>query len=109
MGAFERAVAERRWAVVPLWHPQYLHSMYRIRPLADPEGLLRGKDAATLLVRRDAAPLLPPAVLARLAKLSLGNAAVAELDFLVSREQLDPLAAAQRWMSAHPREVAAWD
>ena len=109
VGAFERAVAERRWAVVPLWHPQYLHSMYRIRPLADPEGLLRGKDAATLLVRRDAAPLLPPAVLARLAKLSLGNAAVAELDFLVSREQLDPLAAAQRWMSAHPREVAAWD
>jgi len=48
VGAFEQAVAERRWAVVPLWHPQFLHSMHKIRALADPENLLRGRDAATL-------------------------------------------------------------
>ena len=106
--AFEWAVAGRQWVVVPLWHPQYLHRTHRIRSLADPEGLLRGEDAATLVLRRDAAPLLSPAVLARLAGMTLGNAAVTELDFLVSREGLDPVAAARRWMDAHPAEVAAW-
>ena len=108
VGAFERAVSERRWAVVPLWHPQYLHKAHRIRALEDPEGLLRGRDAATLVLRRDAADLLPPAVLARLRRMTLGNAAVAELDYAISRDWLDPLEAAQRWMAAHPDEVRAW-
>lgn len=108
VGAFERAVAERRWAVVPLWHPQYLHSVHRIRALNDPEGLLRGKDAATLVVRRDAGALLPPDLVARLTKLTLGNAAVAEMDFMISRDKLAPLTAAQRWMESNPRNMAAW-
>ena len=107
-GAFESAVAERRWVVVPLWHPQYLHQRHRIRALADPEGLLRGKDAATIVLRREAARSLPPAVLARLARMSLGNAAVTELDHLVGHERLDPFVAARRWMDAHPGAVGAW-
>ena len=106
--AFERAVAERRWAVVPLWEPQYLHHRHRIRALADPEGLLRGRDAATLLLRREAASLLPPAVHERLARMTLGNAAVTELDHMVGRERLDPLVAARRWMHAHPGAVGVW-
>ena len=106
--AFEHAVTEQRWVVVPLWHPQYLHETHRIRALADPEDLLRGKDAATLVLRRDAAALLPPTVLARLARMTLGNVAATELDFLISRERLDPVAAARRWMAAHPDEVIAW-
>ena len=106
--AFERAVAERRWVVVPLWHPQYLHRTHRIRALADPEGLLRGRDAATLLLRRDSAALLPPSVLSRLTRMTLGNSGATELDFLVSRERLDAREAARRWMAAHPRDVAAW-
>jgi glycine betaine/proline transport system substrate-binding protein len=109
VGAFEAAVAERRWVVLPLWHPQYLHQRHRIRALADPEGLLRGKDAATIVLRREAARSLPPAVLARLARMSLGNAAVTELDDLVGRERLDPFVAARRWMDAHPGAVKAWD
>ena len=108
VGAFERAVAERRWAVVPLWQPQYLHHRHRIRALADPEGLLRGKDAATIVLRRDAAALLPSAVFERLAGMTLGNAAVTELDHMVGRERLDPLVAARRWMDAHPGAVGAW-
>ena len=109
VGAFERAVAERRWAVVPLWQPQYLHHRHRIRALADPEGLLRGTDAATIVLRRDAATLLPPAVVERLARMTLGNAAVTELDHMVGRERLDPLVAARRWMDAHPGAVREWN
>ena len=109
VGAFERAVAERRWAVVPLWQPQYLHHRHRIRALADPEGLLRGADAATIVLRRDAAALLPPAVIERLAGMTLGNAAVTELDHMVGREWLDPLVAARHWMDAHPGTVRRWN
>ena len=108
VGAFERAVAQRRWAVVPLWEPQYLHHRHRIRALADPEGMLRGKDAATIVLRRDATALLPPAVFERLARMTLGNAAVTELDHMVGRERLDPLVAARRWMDTHPGAVGAW-
>ena len=108
VGAFERAVAEQRWAVVPLWEPQYLHHKHRIRALADPEGILRGKDAATLVLRRDAVGLLPPTVLERLAKMVLGNVAVTELDYMVGREGIDARVAGRRWMDAHPDAVGEW-
>ncbi|KAK3605155.1 hypothetical protein CHS0354_000824 [Potamilus streckersoni] len=41
VNAFERAYAKKEWVVVPLWHPQYLHSKYKIRELKEPNGLLR--------------------------------------------------------------------
>jgi glycine betaine/proline transport system substrate-binding protein len=106
--AFERAVAERRWVVVPLWRPQYLHQSHRIRALADPEGLLRGRDSATIVMRRDAATALSPAMRGRLAGMTLGNAAVTELDHMVGREHIDPLVAARRWMDTHPGAVSTW-
>jgi glycine betaine/proline transport system substrate-binding protein len=106
--AFERAVAERRWVVVPLWHPQYLHNLHKIRALDEPRGLLRGKDEATLVLRLEAATLLPGKTLATLRNMHLGNAAVAELDYMVGRQQLDPMQAASQWMTRHSAAVNAW-
>lgn len=100
--AYEMAVAERRWVVVPLWHPQYLHFSHRIRALSEPRGLLRGKDEATLVLRKSAVSLLPERTLETLRNMRLGNATVAELDHLVSREGLSPSEAAQRWCERHP-------
>jgi glycine betaine/proline transport system substrate-binding protein len=77
---FELAVAEERWVIVPLWHPQWLHARYRIRALGDPKGLLGGTDNATLLLRKDARSRVAPAALAALAELHLGNAEVSRLD-----------------------------
>ncbi len=77
---FETAVREKRWVVIPLWHPQYLHNRYKIRALDEPKGLLGGTDEATLLVRRDAEPLIGAEALAELAALHLGNAKVSALD-----------------------------
>lgn len=108
VAAFERAVAERRWVVVPLWHPQYLHNTHAIRALTEPRGLLRGKDAATIVLRKSASGLLPARTLATLRKIHLGNAAVAELDDLVSRKQMDPLEAARDWMDRHAGVVSSW-
>lgn len=77
---FERAVAEGRWVIVPLWHPQWLHARHAIRALAEPLGLLGGTDKATLIVRKDALPRIAPAALTALRTLHLGNAAVSRLD-----------------------------
>ena len=77
---FEAAVREKRWVVVPLWHPQYLHNRYRVRALDEPEGLLGGVDKATLIVRRDAESLIGSDALTELAGLHLGNAKISALD-----------------------------
>lgn len=79
-GRFERAVAERRWVIVPLWKPQWLNDRYRIRVLEEPRGLLGGRDEATLIVRKDAEALIGEVAIDRLASLTLGNERVSALD-----------------------------
>src|SRR5262249_37911188 len=41
-GAYDSAVADRRWIVFPTWEPQYLNRGGKIRPLMDPRGVLGG-------------------------------------------------------------------
>jgi glycine betaine/proline transport system substrate-binding protein len=41
-GAFDTAVAEQRWIVFPTSAPQYLNRYGRLRPIADPRGVLGG-------------------------------------------------------------------
>ena len=84
-GRFTQAVADGRWVVIPLWHPQWLHHRYRIRELRDPKQLLGGKDQATLIVRRDAAQRIGVAAIGELEAMHLGNARVSELDDLLRR------------------------
>lgn len=79
-GRFMSAVEDRRWVIIPLWHPQWLHHRYKIRELIEPKGLLGGQDKATLIVRNDAKALIGEAALSELANLHLGNARVSELD-----------------------------
>ncbi|KVV43455.1 glycine/betaine ABC transporter substrate-binding protein [Burkholderia territorii] len=85
VGAFDQAVAERRWVVVPLWTPQYLHEQYTIRELDDPKGLLGGTDDATLIVRKASLHAIAPAALAELRALNLGNRETSRLDYVLSR------------------------
>jgi len=108
VGAFEQAVAQKRWVIVPIWHPQFLHNAHRIRAVVEPHGLLRGKDEATLVIRKSVADLLPARTLMTLRHMALGNAAVTELDFMVSRDKLDPEEAARRWMARNANVVLSW-
>jgi glycine betaine/proline transport system substrate-binding protein len=103
VAAFEAAVARQEWVVVPLWRPQFLHRSHAIRELEEPRGLLRGKDQATLLLRRDASHLVPPTALAILKTLTLGNEAVTELDHAISVGKMHPLDAARRWLSGRSK------
>jgi glycine betaine/proline transport system substrate-binding protein len=58
-GRFEDAIARGAWAIVPLWHPQWLHHRHRIRALKDPKGLLGGVDQAYLVMSKTVAASLP--------------------------------------------------
>ncbi|MCU6500559.1 glycine betaine ABC transporter substrate-binding protein [Rugamonas sp. A1-17] len=103
---YEDAVRRGEWLVVPLWHPQFLHHGLRIRALAEPLGLLGGRDEATLIVREACAARLAPEVLAQLGKLSLGNRAISELDYMICRQGLSPLAAADAWLARSSGQAA---
>ncbi|RFP09994.1 MULTISPECIES: glycine betaine ABC transporter substrate-binding protein [unclassified Duganella] len=96
---YEDAVRQGLWLVVPLWHPQFLHHRQRIRALAEPLGLLGGRDEATLIVREECAARMAPAALAQLSELSLGNRAISELDHMICRQGLSPLSAADAWLA----------
>ncbi|MFM4931321.1 glycine betaine ABC transporter substrate-binding protein [Aeromonas dhakensis] len=94
LAAFEQAVAEQRWAIVPLWRPQFLHAIHPIRELKEPGGLLGGVDRAVLLIREDRLGRLDDATLTALDKLRFGNELIERLDYRVSRlgEPLDRVA-----------------
>ncbi|TFW29212.1 glycine betaine ABC transporter substrate-binding protein [Duganella callida] len=79
-GTYERAVAAGEWAIIPLWHPQFLHARQRIRALHEPKGMLGGQDAATLVMRRDAEPKMDAATVRALEGLYLGNDVVTAID-----------------------------
>ena len=49
---FEQVVSKRRWIVIPLWHPQFLHHRYDVRALHEPAGLLGGTDKTTLIASK---------------------------------------------------------
>jgi glycine betaine/proline transport system substrate-binding protein len=103
---YEEAVARDRWLVVPLWHPQYLHHRYHIRALNEPKGMLGGVDDATLIIRRDAVPLVAPETLDTLTKLKLGNSVVAMLDYQIRKEGVAPIEAARQWLNTSDRTGA---
>jgi glycine betaine/proline transport system substrate-binding protein len=94
VGAFEAAVVERRWVVTPLWQPQFLHEKHVIRELEDPLKLLGQTDDATLIVRKSLLELLPRAAIGELRRTHIGNAEVARIDYLISREGIAPVDAA---------------
>lgn len=90
IGRFVDAVAQRRWVVIPFWHPQALHKRFRIRRLQDPRLVLGATDNATLLVRKDSESLIGAAALADLARLHLGNTMLDELDEAVRKRSTTP-------------------
>ncbi|WP_428086350.1 glycine betaine ABC transporter substrate-binding protein [Candidatus Thioglobus sp.] len=108
VAAFEDAVAEKRWVVVPLWQPQFLHNRYKIRELTDPKKLLGGKDRAVLLARQDSLNrLFTPAEIGHLDRIKLSNKIVAELDYAINRENKTEDEAAEIWLNAN-HEKLSW-
>ncbi|MCF7503077.1 MULTISPECIES: glycine betaine ABC transporter substrate-binding protein [Vibrio] len=84
--AFESAVANKEWVIVPLWKPQFLHYRYDIRELKEPKGLLGIVDRAVLLLRGDKQGLFNEEQIQELDSLRFSNDIIAELDYKVCRE-----------------------
>lgn len=95
VGAYEEAVRLGKWLVVPLWKPQFLHEKYAIRQLKDPHGVMGGADEATLVARHSLMQQLPVGAVFDLRSTYLGNEEVSRLDYLISRDELDPVDAAR--------------
>lgn len=95
-------------AIVPLWHPQWLNSQRNLRELEDPLGLLGGQDAATLVLRRDAAHKLNPQGRTLLERIQLGNDLVSQLDREICCDGKTPRDVAIAWINANHAQCEAW-
>ncbi|MBY8978331.1 glycine betaine ABC transporter substrate-binding protein [Rhodobacteraceae bacterium NNCM2] len=84
---FEAAVAEGRWVILPLWHPQFLHNRYTIRSLEEPKGLLGTQDQATLVARKDAIDRIGRDAMADLRSLYIGNSRLSALEDTLRKEK----------------------
>jgi glycine betaine/proline transport system substrate-binding protein len=107
-GAYDAAVAERRWIVFPTWAPQYLNRGGKLRPLQDPRGVLGGINHAALVGPRNRLQAIPRETRAVLARIDLGLEGVTEMDWLVNVEKKLPREAARTWMKANEIRVAGW-
>ncbi len=107
-GAFNQAVAERRWIVFPTWAPQYLNHGRQLRAIADPRGVLGGVNHASLVGPRARFQALPEATRKALARIALGLDGVTEMDWRVNVEKQTPHEAARSWMRANEGRVSAW-
>ena len=99
--AFEQAVENKDWVLVPLWKPQFLHYKYNIREIKEPKGLLGIVDRAVLLLREDKKDLFTKEQIQSLDSLRFSNEIIAELDYKVCREngKLDEVT--KEWLLAH--------
>ncbi|MBR9728048.1 glycine betaine ABC transporter substrate-binding protein [Shewanella intestini] len=97
--AFEQAVANKEWVVVPLWKPQFLHHQYTIREIKDPKGLLGIVDRAVLVVRQDKSAIFTSEQLATLDSLRFSNEIIAELDYKVCRQGQDIDKVTAQWLA----------
>ena len=98
IAAYEKAVKDKEWVVVPLWQPQFLHYTYKIRDLKDPEGLLGIVDRAVLLAnKKKIEKTFTPEQIEILDEIVLSNEIISELDYMVNREGLSNDEAVRKW------------
>lgn len=99
---FKKAVSEQRWLVMPLWQPQWLNAVYKVRVLDEPKHIYGSGDTAVLLGNNALRGKLSPETLRRLAGIKLSIAAVTEMDVWVNADGLSPGDAAKKWLAANP-------
>jgi glycine betaine/proline transport system substrate-binding protein len=107
-GAYDRAIAEGRWFVMPLWRPHYINKIGNMRPISEPRGLLGPASNGTLVANRAWLLRAPTRTVQVLRRVHLGLDAVAEMDYMVNVDRLTPREAARRWMAENTDTVERW-
>lgn len=108
IGAHEAALRNREWIVFPTWAPQFLNRDGRIRPIADPRGILGNANRAALVAPQSRWLTLPERSRTALGRMHLGIEGVTEMDWLVNVKAMDPRHAAMTWIRSNPNRVAFW-
>ena len=87
-GAYERAVAQQQWFVMPLWRPHYINRVGNMRAIDEPKGLLGPPSNGTLVASRQWVERAPQRTVEVLRRIQLGLDAVAEMDYRVNVDKL---------------------
>ncbi len=97
-----------KWFVTPLWQPQYLNQVAKLRVLEEPRQLLGKTDSAYLVAHKDIKQKLDKHALGALQRMELSVQWVTELDHMVNVDKMSPRDAARLWIGAHPNTVSYW-
>jgi len=108
IAGFNQNIEAQNWFVMPLWQPQYLNKVAKLRILEEPEDILGEADTAWLVAHKSAKSKIAPHIFEILKRMEFSIRAITELDYMVNVEDLPPRIAARIWMSRHPYTVEYW-
>ena len=108
IAGFNQNLEAQNWFVMPLWQPQYLNKVAKLRILEEPENILGQADTAWLVAHKSANTKIPPHIFDILKRMEFSVEWITELDYMVNVEELPPHVAARIWMSPHPYTVEYW-
>ena len=105
---FNQNVEAQNWFVMPLWQPQYLNKVAKLRILDEPRNIFGEADTAWLVAHKSAKRKIATHIYEILERMELTVKWVTELDYMISVEKLPPDVAAHVWMARHPYTVEYW-
>jgi glycine betaine/proline transport system substrate-binding protein len=105
---FREAYQAQRWIAMPLWQPHFLNRTHQVRILADPKRVMGTADDAVLVASRTFVGRVPARTVNALRAIDIGLDGVTAMDLAVNVEGRSLRQAAQEWMAANSRKVAAW-
>lgn len=107
-GAYDRALAQGKWFIMPLWTPHYINRVGSMRSIAEPRGLLGPASNGTLVASKAWTVQAPARTLEVLGRMRISREAVEEMDYLVNVQGRTPREAARIWMDANSALVDGW-
>ena len=107
-GAYEAAIAEKKWIIFPTWTPQYLNRGGALRMLEDPRGVLGGANHGSMVASTERFALLPQTTRNVLSSITLDIDSVTEMDWMVNAKKMSPREAARAWINANTERVSSW-
>lgn len=106
--AFNRNIEAKDWFVMPLWQPQYLNKVAKLRILKEPEKILGETETAWLVANKASARGIAEHIFAMLKRMEFTVKNITDLDYTVNVEGGGPRETAHRWMANHPYTVEYW-
>jgi glycine betaine/proline transport system substrate-binding protein len=106
--SLDDAESQGHWVALPLWQPYFLNRKYRLRALADPDGLLGGLNRVVVAANIRSAHKLSAQARSVLRRMRLSIEDVTAMDYAINEEHVSPEAAADDWLKGHQQLVDTW-